>query len=379
MRFQALNYIRMINFREELVELYTSRMLRAFAFSLIGVFIPIYFLELGFSFEMVMFYLLMKYLMLGITSPVSAWLEGKLGVKHTMMISTLLLTSFFLLLYSITIYNWPILLLGAIAGIEVGLYWIPLNTDFAAYSKKGKIGKETGMLSAFPRLASVAAPLIGALIIITFEFNVLLISACLIMIGSSFPLFLTRDHKFKMKKPIKDLFMRSNWKYFDIFFAKGLIAGSIHLWPLFLYYLMKSYVFVGGLTTLEALLGVITALFIGKIIDRSGAAYVIKIGAIASFVIWFLAMFAFLPWHGAVLAFFVGIAWVLFTLPTFAYVCSTAKKTTLLELMTFREVILAIARAFVFAIAIIMPFEYKFQAVFLLSALASLYLIFRKA
>ena len=83
MRLSALQHLKMIHFREELIELYSCRLLRAFALSLIGVFIPIYLLELGFSFEMVMFYLVTKYSVLGLISPFSAWIETKIGVKHT--------------------------------------------------------------------------------------------------------------------------------------------------------------------------------------------------------------------------------------------------------------------------------------------------------
>lgn len=366
-----------LNFKEEIIELYSARILRAFGYALIGVFIPIYLLNLGYSLPTVLMFFLMKYILIIIMSPLVGVFQRFFGLKHTMMLSTFFLTTFFILLYSIVDFHWSILLLGALSGFELTLFWIPMNSDFSIHMKKGKTGSETGMLVIIPRIAAVIAPFVGALIIINYEFNVLLIAACLIIISSIFPLFLTKDKHYKMM-PVLKLFSKHNNKYFWIFFSKGVIAATMLLWPLFIFFTVKDYVFIGGLATLQAFSGIAVGLLMGKFSDKSNPIKLFKKIALLSFVIWVTAIFISGPVLIAIYSFLLGISFVAFCIPTFAFICKDSHHQHMVELMVYREVILSIARALVIAIAIILPFEIMFQTIFGLAALASFSLLLFK-
>ena len=376
MNFANLHHMH-VNFKDEIIELYSARILRAFGYALIAIFIPIYLLNLGYSFQIVLMFFLMKYILIIIMSPLVGVFQRFFGLKHTMMLSTVFLVIFFILLYSIVDYNWNILLLGALSGFELTLFWIPMNSDFSIHMKKDKTGSETGLLVIIPRIAAVIAPFIGALIIINYEFNVLLIAACLIIISSIFPLFLTKDKHYKMM-PISKLFSKHNNKYFWIFFSKGIIAATMLLWPLFIFFTVKDYMFVGGLATLQALAGIAVGLLIGKFSDKTNPIKLFKKIALLSFLIWSTAIFISGPFLITIYSFLLGISFVAFCIPTFAFICKDSYHKNMIELMVYREIILSISRALVIIIAIILPFEIMFQSLFALSAVASFSLLLFK-
>lgn len=376
MNFSTLYYMH-LNFKEEIIELYSARMLRAFGYALIGIFIPIYLLNLGYSLPVVLMFFLMKYTIIGIFSPLIGVFQKFFGLKHTMMLSTLFLTSFFILLYSIVEHNWSILMLGALSGFEVALFWIPMNSDFSIHMKKDKTGSETSFLIALPKIAAVIAPFIGALIIVYYNFNALLIAASLVIIGSAFPLFLTKDKHYKMM-PMPKLFSKHNNKYFLIFFSKGIIEATMLLWPLFIFFTLKNYIFVGGASTIQAFAGILIVLLIGKISDKFNQVKLFKVAAIVSGLFWIFTIFISGPFLVVIFSFLAGAIFIFLCVPTFAYICKDSYHEHMVELMVYREVTLSIARAFVFALAIIIPFEIMFQSIFALAAVASVSLLLFK-
>ena len=60
---------RVVKIRNELEEIYLNQVIRTFAVSLIGIFIPIYLLNIGFALNEALFYLMVVMATLGTTSP----------------------------------------------------------------------------------------------------------------------------------------------------------------------------------------------------------------------------------------------------------------------------------------------------------------------
>ncbi len=358
--------------KETMIELYTTRMLRAMAYSLIGVFIPIYLLNLGFSFQQVVLYLLVKYVVAGVVSPVVPFIQRKTGVKHTIFLSTLFLSVFFLMLYSIQQYHWNIFLLAVLQGFDLMFFWVPLNSEFVSRSSSKHVGKQMSVLLAIPRVISISAPFIGALVISYFNFDVLLIISLLIIISSSFPLFLSREDFFKTKRIKKVFSSKINKKYSLLYFSKGMISVSLYLWPLFAYYALKEYLFVGGVSTFRSVAGLLITLLMGWLSDETSLPKLVRITSALSFFSWLVVIAVpSSPLTVALLSFLVGSSFIAFSIPTFSLVCRDKVKGEELDMMTFREVVLNVGRAVSLMLVLLVPFEKAFATAFIASAAAS--------
>ncbi|NYZ79879.1 hypothetical protein H0N95_01355, partial [Candidatus Micrarchaeota archaeon] len=135
------------NFREEMTELYANRVVRYFGMSLVYVFIPVYLLSLGFSFQQAVLYIILKRLFMAMTVPLAIYSDGRVGIKRTALISAFVLSAFLLYLYSeFSVSLTSIVILGLLEGLDMSLYWVPMNIDFGLASKKGKRGEETAAI-----------------------------------------------------------------------------------------------------------------------------------------------------------------------------------------------------------------------------------------
>lgn len=372
-----MNYLdfHLINLREELTELYACRLLRALAFSLIGVFIPIYLLTLGFDFSTVVLYLIVKFSTLLVLSPLSLVFESRFGAKHAILSSTFVLTAFFAALYSIGGFGWPPLLLAFLQGLEMALYWISFNTDFALSSRDGHRGREYAAMNAIPEFVSVFGPLAGAVVITLFGFNSLIVIACAIVLSSAVPLFMTPERRFREKRFFKRL-MKFDFKYFWLIFAEGVLSSSIILWPVYAYFISSSYLFVGGLTTAEAVAAMAITLAIGLVSDKVKHLNVLKPAGVLGFFVFASAAFVSQPIHALILAFFLGLAWRAIHVPVFAYFCDDCDKKHMAQLIVFREIALCAGRVALLAVVLLLIWlgnTAALQIAFGLTALVSLY------
>ena len=85
----------------ELSELYASMAIKGFALSLIGIFIPIFFLEKGFSMMEVGYFYIIQFLLMIIFSACAAKFIERYGVKHSIFASIPLLALFYYLVNGI--------------------------------------------------------------------------------------------------------------------------------------------------------------------------------------------------------------------------------------------------------------------------------------
>ncbi|MCK5043262.1 MAG: hypothetical protein KAR51_04500, partial [Candidatus Aenigmarchaeota archaeon] len=122
--------------KDELSEVYMNLAIQSFALSLISIFIPIYILSVGFTFDYMILFFMVFYGFIGLTSPVSAALANKFGFKHIILFRTPILITFLLGLYNIDGLAFSPLFLAAFGGIGSSLYWVSINSIFAKNSTK---------------------------------------------------------------------------------------------------------------------------------------------------------------------------------------------------------------------------------------------------
>lgn len=361
--------------KNEIQEIYLNRMIHAFALSLISVFVPIYLLNLGYAFNLVLIYLISEYLAFLVFSPISAFLNKKLGVKHTIFLNIPFLLLHFSLLFTLQSFNWPLIFIGISLGISKGLYWISINSDFATHSNK-LLGKQVGYLVSLPKIVVIITPFIGGLIILFLGMHSLIYIVSFLLLSSLVPLFLTADYKPNLKYSWKKVFSKKNIKFFDSFIAKGILFVSGLIWIFFIHSIVETYSKIGLAVTLGALGAALFTILIGRLSDKYSEKKLLKFGAFSNAFFWLILLFVTTELQIFILAFFKGILFVLISIPLFILACKEAKKENVTEFMVFREIGLSCGKILPILILLFIP--QKFMFTFIMASLASIYFLFVK-
>lgn len=256
----------------EITELYIAHSLRAFAVSMVSVFIPIFFLEKGYSLvEVMMFYIIHSVLVLTTIHWFIKFAAEK-GLKKSIIISLPLSILFFFILFNYDtltpiIGNRPYLALASVVGIVANMfYWMGLHMDFAKMHETKNAAKQVSWLHALSIIFSILGPLLGAMFISTAGFGITFIVVIAILLLAAIPLLVTKDIHEPFDVHIKNIFSPKERKRHYPYFGEGFRqrAAGI-LWPIMLFLLAINIKEIGGLYSFtNALLAVVT-IYVGRV------------------------------------------------------------------------------------------------------------------
>ncbi len=366
--------------KDELSEVYFNLSIQSFALSLISVFIPIYLLGIGYSFNEMLIFFIIIYATLGLLSPFCAMLANRIGFKHMIILRTPFLITFLFGLNLIEIINIPLYALAFIGGLSSSLYWNSINSIFAEHSNKLHRGSQTGKMISMPNIASLAGPTIGGILAYMFGFKTLFIITTFFILISLIPLFFTKDTKPHVNFSIKKMFrIKSNMRFFIYNALNGtrFIAGMI-FWPLFIYWGLDGSTTGTGLSRTITSVGIILLTFyVGHKTDHSDKYKYIKKGALFVGLLWFIRIFSTTQTEFFALSFLAGFFAVLIDLPFTAASFDQANKENPDEFVVFREMSINTGRViFMFLTLLISDSVLKMYVGFSLAGLASLAFLF---
>lgn len=298
--------------------LYVTNSLRTFAESLIGLFIPIFLFE-NMHFTLPFFELdpintafIGIFLVYGFKSFFSVLfmhqmvnlIFGKFNFRSSIIIGNILLG---LGIFSLgASKDYPYLLLPAIIFLSLNgiFYWIPYHTIFIrkAVEHDGKFGKNVGTKQVFERVAAVAGPLIGAMIISLFGFQVLFIIGFIILTASGLPLayvFKEPNHgKHNSYETIKK-YLRKKSHYNDTiaFAAMGMdnVLFAI-LSPMLIFFVSDQVSVLGVITSFSIATSILLTFRIGKMVDEKGPAALQRIGITINTALYIVRAFTINPY-----------------------------------------------------------------------------------
>ena len=361
----------------ELSEVYVSYAMRAFAFSMIGLFIPIFLLNMNYSLkEVLLFYFFVE--LLGIPFIfLSAKLAEKIGFKHTILLSVPVQILFFFLLFALGKNHIPLWFIGLIYGISSMLFWMPFHFEFAKNSDKKKRGFEFGMLETFSLLVVVAGPILGAVMIEKFSFNALFVMVSLLLFLSTFPLFLSKDKKQPFNINFKKFFFKYT-KDADIFFHEGIADYAyVIIWPIFIYFMLGGIMNLGIIGSIGCFFTAFVPAIIGNLSDKFSREKMLKIGAfIAAPVDVFRGFFSSFSWI-LVWTALSSFAVAFFHTPFIAVFYDKTAKHKYEEYVAFREIYVRLGRCALLVLLIILLaieiyWQYVFIIAFILAAASTL-------
>jgi len=330
--------------------------MRAFAFALAGVFIPIYLYQLGYSFITIFFFYGILGLITAVSSLVSVKVFSKFGLKHCMLISIPFLIVFFILLYTLESFNWSLILLSLIYGISAAFFWVPYHIDFTKSSNKKQRGMQVGFSKIVASVFAAMGPGVGGLILAFFGFHILFIIVIIFLIGSIIPLFLTKEIHQRFHFSLKEFFQGQKLKEVLGFIGHGaeMRLGWV-VWPLFifLFILGEKYISLGIVSSLALFSGVIFIFIAGKLSDTKGRKNILKIGTITNAIVWIIKSFIVTPLQVVITDIFYGATQATMHVPFDALSYDKAKKRNVTGIILQREFYVHLGAFLMFMILII--------------------------
>ncbi|RLG18871.1 hypothetical protein DRN75_00650 [Nanoarchaeota archaeon] len=347
-------------------EIYLVNSLRSFALSLVGLFIPVYLLNVGFSLFYVLFFLVVSSLTVVLSGVGVAYLSANIGFKRTIMISSIF--SVLELVGLVFIEPFMLIPLAVLDGLSVVFFWTPLSAMFAVASDPKKEAEQTSYLLILPSLLSSAAPFIGGVIITLLGFDLLYMIAVLILIAGTSIMFIGKDYKERQPK-LKFVWSRKTVRFAPYFFLQGIMFRSLSvLVPLYFYLMVLNYEDLGSLGTLMSVGGVLFSYIVGKLSDRLGYAKVVKVGAVVIAGLWFLLTIASASIDVALVSSLLSTVFVMNSIPVFAVVSKHPGKHPA-EFMAFRSMMINLGKL---TAVLYLVFTGNFRHLFILSAIVSL-------
>ena len=354
--------------------------LNSFAMAFVAIFIPIYLLQLGYSFQLVMLWMIIHHTTLLICAFLTVYISNKIGLVHSLHVRFILLLVYFsLLLFGLK--DIPILffVIPILTGAEAAFYWIPLNILFVRNTEAKTMGTATSKFFVIPKILGILSPIIGAFIIIYFGFNWLFALAMLFLMFTFVPVFSLRSEKtnfiFSWPK-IREIFNK-NKQYFIPEVIDNLAEDAMALWTIFIYLQLASTLQVGIIGTIVSITALFFTLTIGKLTDKWNKHKLIKIGAVLVSSVWFLnfAIGEFIPnqWLFYIATIFATLSLKVFLVPYSSLMYNQARKDDA-QFLILREIPTVLGRVLLFFLAIL--FYDKLPILFLIVGLFFVYFWF---
>jgi hypothetical protein len=335
---------------KDIQRIYTAHTLNTLALSFISVYVPIYFLTLGYPLSKLIFYYTLVHisgLLFGLFLFVP--LMRKIGIINTLKIYYPLQITFLLFLHLLNSQNIPLEVIALLNGASIYSYWLPLNILFLRHSELKEMGSNFAKFFALPKLFGIAGPLIGALLIPLIGFWSVFLITGIGLITSFYPLVKITNTEMLVSLNLKSSFNRM-MRNKSLFLFEGfdnILEESEWFWAIYVFLLIGSLSTPGIVGSLEAIGGALFTLLIGKYANKN-AKSLIPVAAILLLLISITRIFISVPIHAYLIS--VGAAFImtLFLVSYFSTIYKTVKHDKGEEFIILREIPTVLGRLVVF-------------------------------
>jgi len=266
--------------------MYWTMALKTFAVSLVGVFVPAFLYKLGYSFQSIILYFLIRELAeLVMVLPTSAAMRW-FGIKQTYTAGSLLTLAGLLMLYKLPTNPHLFGYTALVEGIAISLFFLPYHYMFSAAVTRKSGGRQVGLMDIIVCIVAAIGPLVGGLLASRYGLQAVLLIAIGFVVLALVPLFKgakkERLQVFSYVKPFAMLKSRDSMS--NMGFGVTEMVATI-IWPLFIFWVVKSYATVGIIISLSMVLIVLLDWVAGKLTDNGGKSKLLRAGAVSSAVV----------------------------------------------------------------------------------------------
>lgn len=311
---------------------------------LVSIFIPFYILELGFSISSVFLFFAIYYgLNIVVSLPFGA-LATKIGYKHTSLLSSIFILSFYLVIRGADSQG-MIFFSAVLGGLGFNLYWMGMNPEVATSSDDDNVEEESGLFFSMPSIASIISPFIGGLILIQFGFSVLFLFAASLMFASFLPFLFSREHSEGLEVSMLEILDRDILDDILTYSFEGAHSiGEKVIWPSYLAIVIGGSLSIGSAGSLLALGSAITSIFIGKITDPSNKSKVLLTGALLASITLLLMSQVTTALTAIAISGLHGLTYTAVNLPIFSSAIRRAEEKDLVEYFIIRQIALGLGK-----------------------------------
>lgn len=270
---------------DELSELYVSSMLRGTALTIFMVFVPFFLYQNNYSAPAI-FALYGVFFISRIVSDITAgYTVARFGPKHTMIISCILQIISAALMLSVPHFHWSVIVLAVPWGASVSFFFIAFHVALSKIKHTPKAGHELGHLQMYERIGFLIGPIIGGVVGSVFGPQYIFFAATLLLFGSLWPLFKTKEPVQTHQKLHFKLLPVNRIKR-DIF--ANICLGientlCINVWAYFVavFVLVGAvYAQLGALSSAGVLVAIVSAKAIGRLSDTGLARRILRTSAV---------------------------------------------------------------------------------------------------
>lgn len=264
----------------ELTEIYEAMSIKTLAISLVGIFTPIYLLNVGFTFPQVLLIDILMFSLEFLLEIPAANFAAKFGPKHSIAFSMPFYAVHYIIIWLMGTFKlpiWPIVVTG---GIATAFFWEGYHWDFSHAKHRSSATSEVGKMNIFSIIIAACAPMIGGLLGGYWGMpSVFLITAVLLLLSVA-PLFKTAEPHRSKKLNFGKVKARYLWRELVAYGGEGIqntIGATI--WPIFIYLIIRNYQTLGFITTVASLLAILITYIIGKKADQRERRKYVKSGS----------------------------------------------------------------------------------------------------
>ncbi len=275
---------------DELSELYASMFLRSLSTSLIGIFVPIFLYKQGISLEGVCLYYVVFFAFRIAIDIIAAFVVGRIGPKHTIVLSTIFTIINLMMLMTLKTLHWPLVLVSLTNAIATSLFFIAFHTDFSKVKDALHGGKELGYLLTMQNIGGVLGPLVGGIIATVYDVRYTIFIAISLLAFSLVPLFTTNEAvRLHQHITFKGFVWRPHARAFvsyACFGTENIVCTLI--WPLFVslvVFTSGTYAKLGAVTALSTGLTLLFINFIGRSVDKKQDRLLMRCGVAVNIVL----------------------------------------------------------------------------------------------
>ncbi|MCK4884026.1 MAG: hypothetical protein KAS30_04095, partial [Candidatus Diapherotrites archaeon] len=300
MSHHDLHLIHSFFHQKEINHIYISVFLMTFSEALISLFVPIYFFKLGFPIpSIIFFYFLVSFFFLTF-SLIGAKIVSKIGIKHSILLSTPFLILYYFGLRFITDLNFLFFVLPAFLALRMVFYNYGFHLNYLEHCDNTHKGKELSIMGISATTATILAPFIAGITILFFNFEGLFLLGSALLFIATVPLFFMKETYEKTDLNLKRLCSKAIDKSHMpkiLSFSGYAIESQINrtIWPIFLITILLNTESVGFIVTISFILSISAFYLIGKLTDTHNKTKILQIGTGFYFFAWIARLFVNSP------------------------------------------------------------------------------------
>lgn len=281
----------------DLVDLYSSNMLRAVASSLFSIFVPVFLLKSGYSVFQVCLYYLFYFFIRFLADIICGFAIAKIGPKHAWIVSHLANILSLLSLLMLPQYSILFFVSATFNAIGSSFQFVPLNVDFSKIKHAEHNGKEQSFFLMLEKVGSAVGPLLGGYIAATYGASYTILASVAIYLLSLIPLLASPEPtELSQRITFKGFPFKKLWRDIASNCARATDATvTMGMWPIFMtiaIFKTDTYQSIGFISTASIVVALSSTFLIGRLIDTKKSLLLLRISVIGDSLIYIARIFS---------------------------------------------------------------------------------------